>query len=101
VKDAITAGAPSEALSAPVVVPPVVASAQLVDTGADVPASLPRDHPAWQRDVLSVSARVRAIVAALRPVALRVLTFWDHAVRSIGVRGRRVEVDPSGCYRLR
>ena len=67
---------------------------------AEMPATLPRDHPAWQRDVLAVSSRVRAILAQLRPIAVRVLTFWDHAVRSTSVRGRRLEVDPSGCYRL-
>jgi hypothetical protein len=48
-----------------------------------------------------VSARVRAIVAALRPVVVHVLTFWDHVVRSISVGRRRIEVDPSGSYRMR
>jgi hypothetical protein len=57
--------------------------------------------PAWQRDVLSVSARVRAIVATLRPVIVRALSFWDHAVRSIRIGGRALEIDPSGSYRLR
>ena len=71
------------------------------DAGIDVPASLPRDHPNWQRDALAVSARARAIVARLRPITVRVLTFWDHVVRTIAVRGRRLEVDPSGCYRIR
>jgi hypothetical protein len=64
-------------------------------------ATLPRDHPAWQRDVLAVSARVRALIAHMRPVVVRVLTFWDHAVRSVSIGGRRLEIDPSGCYRLR
>jgi hypothetical protein len=71
------------------------------DVDPDLHATLPRDHPAWQRDILSVSARARAVVAALRPVVVRALTFWDHAVRSIAVGSRRVEVDPSGCYRIR
>lgn len=62
---------------------------------------LPRDHPAWQRDMLVVSARVRAILTSLQPVAIRVRTFWDHAVRTLIVRGRRIEVGPSGCYRVR
>lgn len=57
--------------------------------------------PAWQRDVLSVSARVRAIVASLRPVIVRALSFWDHAVRSIRIGSRALEIDPSGSYRLR
>jgi hypothetical protein len=64
-------------------------------------SSLPRDHPAWQRDVLAVSSRVRAILAGLRPVVVRVLTHWDHVIRSVSIGGRYVEVDPSGCYRLR
>lgn len=68
---------------------------------AEMPATLPRDHPAWQRDALAVSSRVRAILTELRPIVVRVLTFWDHAVRSVSVRGRRLDVDPSGCYRLR
>jgi hypothetical protein len=84
------------AIAAPTIAPP-----QVADGGAEMPATLPRDHPAWQRDMLAVSARVRALLAQLRPVAVRVLTFWDHAVRSVSLGGRRLEVDPSGCYRLR
>jgi len=97
------AAAPGPALepSPLAIVLPAVANAQIADSGADMPASLPRDHPAWQRDVLAVSARVRAIVARMHPVAVRVLTFWDHVARSVAIGGRRVEVDPSGCYRLR
>jgi hypothetical protein len=64
-------------------------------------SSLPPGHPAWQRDALSVSSRARAIVATLRPIAVRVMTFWDHAVRAIRVGRRTVEIDPSGCYRVR
>jgi hypothetical protein len=71
------------------------------DAASEIPSSLPRDHPAWQRDVLAVSARVRAVIACLRPVAVHVLTFWDHARRTAIIRGRRLDVDPSGCYRLR
>lgn len=64
--------------------------------------ALPGDHPAWQRDVVAISARIRAVVARLEPVAVRVLTFWDHLTRSVAVGGgRRVEVDPAGCYRVR
>ncbi len=72
------------------------------DGGIDAQSSLPADHPAWQRDVLAVSARVRALLATLRPVVVRALTFWDHAVRGVNVGGAgRLEVDPSGSYRLR
>jgi hypothetical protein len=71
------------------------------DAASEIPASLPHDHPAWQRDVLAVSARVRAQIAHARPLVVRVLTFWDHARRAVIIHGRRLDVDPSGCYRLR
>lgn len=57
--------------------------------------------PAWQRDALAVSARVRALLQTLHPVVVHVLTFWDHALRAISIAGRRLEVDPSGSYRIR
>lgn len=63
-------------------------------------ATLPRDHPAWQRDSCSVSARARAVLAHLSPLIVRVRTFWDHAVRTMVLGTGRLEVDPSGCYRL-
>jgi hypothetical protein len=37
----------------------------------------------------------------LRPLVVHVLSFWDHAVRAVRIAGRRLEVDPSGSYRLR
>jgi hypothetical protein len=97
------AAAPAPALDANALAtrPLEITPAQIVDTDAELHATLPRDHPAWQRDILSVSARARAVVAALRPMAIRALTFWDHVVRSVSVGSRRIEVDPSGCYRLR
>ena len=61
---------------------------------------LPRDHPAWMRDAVALSMRARELLAKLKPVAIRVLTFWDHAVRSLSVAGRRLSVDGSGSYRL-
>ncbi|HEY0394209.1 MAG TPA: hypothetical protein VGD01_06910 [Candidatus Elarobacter sp.] len=64
-------------------------------------ASLPRDHPAWQRDTCSVSGRTRAVLARLRPVIVRARTFWDHALRAVAVQRGQLSVDPSGCYRLR
>jgi hypothetical protein len=98
VKDAAAPGPPRDPLLA---APPSLLAAPPAAHGDVEPAALPRDHPAWQRDVLAVSARVRALVAGLRPVVVRVLSFWDHAVRSIPIGGRRLEVDPSGCYRIR
>lgn len=92
--------ASASALDPPALLATAIA-APLADVELDAAPSLPGGHPTWQRDVLAVSARVRAIVAALRPVAVRVLTFWDHVVRSISIGQRRVDVDPSGSYRLR
>jgi hypothetical protein len=67
----------------------------------DFAPSLPGDHPAWQRDVVSVSARARALIAALRPLAIRVLTVWDHRFGAISIGSRMLGIDASGCYRLR
>jgi len=60
---------------------------------------LPREHPRWVRDAIAVSQRARELIARLRPVAIRVLCFWDHRLRSIAIGDRRVCVDASGCYR--
>jgi len=99
-KDAAAPG-PAFDANALAIIPLAVTPAHVADVDPDLHATLPRDHPRWQRDILSVSARARAMVAALRPVVVRTLTFWDHVVRSIAVGSRRVEVDPSGCYRVR
>jgi hypothetical protein len=61
---------------------------------------LPRDHPRWVKDALTVSSRAREIIAHLRPVALRILGFWDHRVRFTVVAGVRVAIDASGSYRI-
>lgn len=68
---------------------------------ADIGSTLPGDHPAWQRDVLSISARARAIIGAIRPLVVNVLTFWDHRLADITLGARTFGVDASGCYRLR
>lgn len=60
---------------------------------------LPRDHPPWVTDTLSVSNRARELLGRLKPVIVRILTFWDHRVRSVFVGDARVSIDPSGCYR--
>lgn len=61
---------------------------------------LPRDHPKWARDAVTLSQRAREIVARLRPVILKILTFWDHRVRSAWIGGSHVCIDPSGSYRI-
>ena len=71
------------------------------DPDAELDATLPTDHPRWQRDVLSISARARAVMANLAPLVVRVLTYWDHRVREIAFGHRRLAVDPAGSYRLR
>lgn len=80
---------------------PAVGRRIVGDVEPDNDVGLAGDQPAWQRDAVSVSARVRALLATLRPVVVQVLTFWDHAVRSVRIGNRVVEVDPSGCYRVR
>lgn len=62
--------------------------------------ALPGDHPAWMKDTLSLSQRARALLTKLRPVAIRVVSYWDHTVRSIVCSGRRMSVDASGSYRV-
>jgi hypothetical protein len=61
---------------------------------------LPREHPRWIKDAAAVSQRARQLVARLRPVVVRVLTFWDHRVRGMTIRGRDLSVDASGSYRI-
>lgn len=61
---------------------------------------LPREHPKWVKDALAVSQRARQIIAGLKPVLIRVLTFWDHHVRGATVAGRELSIDISGSYRI-
>lgn len=61
---------------------------------------LPREHPRWVKDALAVSQRARALIARLKPVVVRVLTFWDHHVRGMTIGGRELQVDISGSYRI-
>ena len=70
------------------------------DLDGDFGNRLPSDHPAWSKDVVSLSQRFRAILAQCKPLAVRVLTFWDHHVRTIVVAGKRLMVDASGSYRM-
>jgi len=60
---------------------------------------LPPDHPPWLPDVLSLSARARRLAERLEPVLLRIMSYWDHRVRSLRVGGVRITVDPAGSYR--
>jgi hypothetical protein len=76
------------------------ASANLEPDGL-TDARLPADHPQWQRDVVSISSRTRAIIATIVPTVVRTLTYWDHRVRELVLGARTLAVDPAGCYRLR
>jgi hypothetical protein len=71
-----------------------------LDSDVDIGNNLPGDHPAWAKDVVSLSARFRAMALQIKPLVIRVLNFWDHQLRSIVVGGRRLGVDASGCYRM-
>lgn len=92
----------------PTLLPNAIAGALAVPPGLPVSLDpddrsgndLPSDHPAWAKDSLSLSQRARAMFARLKPVVIKVLTFWDHRVRSIFVGGRKLSVDASGSYRL-
>jgi hypothetical protein len=61
---------------------------------------LPREHPKWVKDAVAVSQRARKLITQLRPAIVRVLTFWDHHVRSITIASRQLSVDVSGSYRI-
>ncbi len=74
-------------------------TAILPDVEIETPA-LPRDLPQWARDAVAVSQRARELLAKIQPVVIRVLTFWDHRIRSALVGGRRLDIDPSGSYRI-
>jgi hypothetical protein len=81
-----------------------VAAAAALSQAGDVPAeeapNLPSDHAAWAKDTLSLSQRARAFAAALAPIVVRTLSYWDHRVRSIVVRSGKLTIDFSGSYRL-
>lgn len=74
--------------------------AVMLDSDVEIGNQLPSDHPPWSKDTLSLSMRARALLARLRPVVIKVMTFWDHRVRSILVGGQKLSVDASGSYRL-
>lgn len=83
--------------------PEAIATEQMVAAVGESEAEnslLPRDHPKWARDAVTLSQRAREIILLLRPVVVKILTFWDHRVRSAWIGGSRVCIDPSGSYRV-
>jgi hypothetical protein len=85
---------PSAVLAYPV-------AAVAADADAPDAPSLPADLPQWQRDVVSISSRARAMLATIVPVVVRTLSYWDHRLRELTLGARTFSVDPAGCYRLR
>lgn len=81
----------------PALVPPLPP----IDAEAAGLPDLPADHPQWQRDVVSISSRARALIANVVPVVVRTLAYWDHRLREVAFGARTLSVDPAGCYRLR
>lgn len=73
---------------------PAVAEAEL-----ETPP-LPHDHPKWVKDALTVSLRARELLARLKPVVIKILSFWDHRVRTAVIGDARVNIDQSGSYRI-
>lgn len=71
-----------------------------IDAEASGLPELPSDHPQWQRDVVSVSSRARALIAVAVPVVVHALAYWDHRLREIAFGSRTFSIDPAGCYRL-
>jgi hypothetical protein len=63
-------------------------------------ATLPREHPAWHRDVAELSERALEAAGRLVVVTLQIFGFWDHALRSLTFGTQRVFIDSSGSYRL-
>ncbi len=72
-----------------------------IDAEASGDPRLPADHPQWQRDVLSISSRTRAIIATIVPTIVRTFSYWDHRLRELALGARTLSVDPAGCYKLR
>jgi len=81
-------------------IPPGAPPPIAFDPEIEPESRLPSDHPAWARDVISLTLRARESLARLRPIAVRVYTAWEHRLRSILVGGARLSIDSSGCYRL-
>lgn len=61
---------------------------------------LPPGHPAWPQDLLALTRRARAALAALPRVFVQVLGAWDHPRREALVAGCTVVIDGAGTYRV-
>jgi hypothetical protein len=89
-----------DAEAAATALPIAVPLPQRTDSETAAVETLPRDHPQWVRDTISISSRARALLDRLRPVVVTLVTFWDHALRTLRIGVNTLSVDPSGSYRL-
>lgn len=85
----------------PTAIQPTVLATVAIDPEAAGEPVLPADHPPWQRDVVSLSSRARAVLATIVPTVVRTLCYWDHRLRELTFGARMLTIDPAGCYRLR
>jgi hypothetical protein len=85
----------------PAAIQPLAPAMVAIDPEASGQPLLPADHPPWQRDVVSLSARARAVLATVVPTVVRTLSYWDHRIRELAFGARTLAIDPAGCYRLR
>jgi hypothetical protein len=88
-------------VDAALVYPLAVVPLAPIDAEANGLPDLPSGHPQWQRDVISMSSRARAVIANVVPAVVRTFAYWDHRVREVVFGARTLSVDPAGCYRLR
>ncbi|MGD0472440.1 MAG: hypothetical protein ABSB70_04415 [Candidatus Velthaea sp.] len=72
----------------------------LTDAGAIGEIVLPRDHPKWVRDRFVVSSATKALLARMKPYAIRLLGYWDHRVHRLEIEHGTVQIDDSGAYRF-
>ncbi|TAM74073.1 hypothetical protein EPN44_12230 [bacterium] len=77
-------------------------AADAVGEGEEIRAAvtLPPGHPAWPRDLLSLTRRARAALAALPQVIVQALSGWDHPLREALIAGSLVVVEAAGTYRV-
>jgi hypothetical protein len=69
---------------------------ELESSGAIV---LPRDHPKWVRDRFTITAATKAWLGRIKPIVIRVFSFWDHRVHRLTTEDGTIEIDVSGSYR--
>ena len=68
--------------------------------------ALPRDHPAWSRDAVSLSQRARAHLATLRSFACDAASWWSGRTRAVALAlpsagfARTLRVDANGFYSI-